>query len=269
MRLSSLSSLLSRSRPARSAPRLADLRRALLTEFDAGLPTGLPTSVDIELLPNSWTVLLASGDHTTLAAHLPAWGRTLADALRREQQGNHLPFAGAVAVGFEVGYDLAPGRFRVRARRGGAPDGLSSEAPAPLPGSPLPGRPRLVLPVGGTTEWGTGAASGIERELVLPSGEFVLGRADDADIRVSEPSVSPRHLELSVGGEHDSVRVRDLGSVNGTLIDGVPVKHARLVDGNRLQLGDLTLVFRRDAGRDEGRQGEGHVPRSASTDQFG
>jgi pSer/pThr/pTyr-binding forkhead associated (FHA) protein len=50
----------------------------------------------------------------------------------------------------------------------------------------------------------------------------------------------------------DRVRLSDLGSLNGTAVDGVPAVAVDLVDGNRIQLGDATLVFHRDDHEDEG-----------------
>ncbi len=63
------------------------------------------------------------------------------------------------------------------------------------------------------------------------------------------------HAELEVADD-GRVIVRDLASVNGVMVDGVPVAQAELHNGNRLQLGEVQLVFRTELGADtEGRQG--------------
>lgn len=116
----------------------------------------------------------------------------------------------------------------------------------------LPGRPRLAPVLGGSLRH---ADDELPDELPLPVGEHVVGRALDADLRIAHPTVSPRHVLLRV--EPDGrVRVRDLGTVNGVLVDGVPVVEAQLHDGNRLGLGEAQLVFRADPQTDDGgRQG--------------
>ncbi|MCU1673873.1 MAG: hypothetical protein JWN77_1986 [Frankiales bacterium] len=124
-------------------------------------------------------------------------------------------------------------------------------AAAPLP--PPEGRPRFTFPAGGTARYGTAAAAGVAQEVPLPAGQVVVGRADGCDVLLHDPTVSPRHLVLEVG---EKVLLRDLGSRNGTLVDGVPAVNASLVDGNRIEIGHTTLVFTRDAVDDDGgRQG--------------
>jgi len=53
--------------------------------------------------------------------------------------------------------------------------------------------------------------------------------------------VSRRHAELR--REDGQVLISDLGSTNGTLVNGQPVTAARLADGDRITLGRTTLVF--------------------------
>jgi pSer/pThr/pTyr-binding forkhead associated (FHA) protein len=63
----------------------------------------------------------------------------------------------------------------------------------------------------------------------------------DADLRLEDPGVSRRHAEVVLS---DPPRINDLGSTNGTLVDGAPVSSAELYDGARIGLGSTTLVFR-------------------------
>lgn len=124
----------------------------------------------------------------------------------------------------------------------------------PAPVTYPEGRPRLVFPAGGSARHGTAAATGAGQEVLLPSGRFVIGRGKDCDLRLPDPAASPRHVALEAG---EQVRLTDLGSLNGTRVDGVPALEVLLVDGNRIDLGATTLVFRRDAGDEDdgGRQG--------------
>ena len=60
------------------------------------------------------------------------------------------------------------------------------------------------------------------QRIPLTEGEWVVGSSADADIRINRPTVSRRHAMLVVG--EDGVEVEDLGSTNGTRIDGEPVR---------------------------------------------
>ncbi|HEY0136777.1 MAG TPA: FHA domain-containing protein, partial [Nannocystis sp.] len=71
-------------------------------------------------------------------------------------------------------------------------------------------------------------------------GELVIGRADDASITVQDDRVSRHHTRLVVRGP-ESVHVEDLGSKNGTWINGRRVATAELQNGDTLQVGNETV----------------------------
>ncbi len=68
-----------------------------------------------------------------------------------------------------------------------------------------------------------------------------VGTAGSNDLRLTDDTVSRHHCEIVARG--DCYAVRDLGSTNGTLVEGVSVFEAPLVPGARLILGDSALVF--------------------------
>ncbi len=70
--------------------------------------------------------------------------------------------------------------------------------------------------------------------------EMVIGRRADADVLVYDDGVSRRHASIAVG-ESDA-RLVDLGSANGTFLDGVRVTDVHLQDGARFQLGAHTTI---------------------------
>jgi pSer/pThr/pTyr-binding forkhead associated (FHA) protein len=79
--------------------------------------------------------------------------------------------------------------------------------------------------------------------LVFPSGEFVIGRGKECQIRTSSDLVSRQHCLLRVTRELGYVR--DLGSTNGTLVNGVRVVgELKLHDADRLQVGQLEFEVR-------------------------
>lgn len=84
------------------------------------------------------------------------------------------------------------------------------------------------------------SADGQVIELPLRQGTNRLGRSEINDVRVPDASVSSSHCELLVDGEQ--IRVRDLGSTNGTAINQQPVKEGLLNLGSILRVGHVDLV---------------------------
>jgi diguanylate cyclase (GGDEF)-like protein len=87
----------------------------------------------------------------------------------------------------------------------------------------------------------------IGRLYRLRRRESVLGREEAADLRVLDDRISRRHARLSVAREGDGGALRvflsDLGSTNGTTVNGEQVARTELREGDKLQLGDTVLKF--------------------------
>jgi hypothetical protein len=69
----------------------------------------------------------------------------------------------------------------------------------------------------------------------------VIGRGSEADIVVPDSGVSRRHLELRV--TPTGVIATDLGSTNGTFVEGHRIDAATLVDGNQIVIGRTRILF--------------------------
>jgi pSer/pThr/pTyr-binding forkhead associated (FHA) protein len=68
--------------------------------------------------------------------------------------------------------------------------------------------------------------------------EYTIGRADDCDLKLQNRFVSRHHCELVVDDQDKIVRVRDLGSQNGTFVNDGPVTaECELKDGDKLVIG--------------------------------
>jgi len=84
---------------------------------------------------------------------------------------------------------------------------------------------------------------GRDFEYRLTDGEHTVGREPGVAIRLDSPKVSRHHARVVAQGRE--VSVEDLGSKNGTFVDGQPVTSPRLLnDGNEVRVGPIAFTFR-------------------------
>ncbi|MGQ0774293.1 MAG: DUF3662 and FHA domain-containing protein [Pseudonocardiales bacterium] len=83
---------------------------------------------------------------------------------------------------------------------------------------------------------------GSNRAYQLIEGSNVVGRGQDAQFRLPDTGVSRRHLEIT--WDSQVAMLADLGSTNGTTVNGTPVQTWQLVDGDVIRVGHSSLVFR-------------------------
>lgn len=76
----------------------------------------------------------------------------------------------------------------------------------------------------------------------LSGAETTVGRHPDSDIFLDDVTVSRRHAQIvaSTGGQR---RIEDVGSLNGTYLDGERVESAALREGAQIQVGKFRLVY--------------------------
>jgi len=197
------------------------------------------------LVPNDFVVEIAETDYDRLEVYADSLGVELATLAREHAREQGYSFVGPVRMRFEGVPDLTTGTFRVRSGviRGTTVEGgeirrPASDLPRVPPGS-FGGRPRLLV---SGPEPGPDGSSQRTYELTAPV--TMLGRGTDCDLRLVDPGVSRHHAELRV--EDGEVVLVDLGSTNGTFVNGQPVRRVTLADGTQVTLGRTTLVFRRD-----------------------
>ena len=89
----------------------------------------------------------------------------------------------------------------------------------------------------------SGFYEGLEWELDRPS--TVIGRGRNADLVLNEATISRAHALF--GYEGVEAFVQDLGSTNGTLVNGAREHRKPLAHGDELRMGKLVLRVRRDA----------------------
>jgi len=73
------------------------------------------------------------------------------------------------------------------------------------------------------------------------TGPVALGRDNSNSVRLHDTEVSRRHAELRL--EREGYRIVDLGSANGTFVNGQPVDQTPLHSGDRVQLGQTVMLF--------------------------
>src|SRR5215467_8170876 len=77
--------------------------------------------------------------------------------------------------------------------------------------------------------------------------QIVIGRSSDLDVVLAEDMVSRKHAKISTQG--GKIVIEDLGSTNGTFVNGEKIKQARLKEGDRILIGTSILkLVQREAG---------------------
>ena len=93
----------------------------------------------------------------------------------------------------------------------------------------------------GSDSWSLVADSGPEKGQVIPIVERTeVGRALECDISVLEPSLSRKHAELEVDG--NQLIIRELGSVNGTYVNGEKIDEVSLKDGDVINFHQIRFI---------------------------
>lgn len=79
------------------------------------------------------------------------------------------------------------------------------------------------------------------RRVTIETYPFRIGRAESADLRVESVEISREHAEIT---ERNGMwLVRDLGSTNGTQVNGKPIKEMLLTDGDILKVAETEMTF--------------------------
>jgi predicted component of type VI protein secretion system len=85
-------------------------------------------------------------------------------------------------------------------------------------------------------------ADGSSRELSLDKASTLIGRDEGAKLRIPVPAVSRRHCEVLVSAT--GVSIKDLGSSNGTYVNGKKTREASLSPGDLITVGPVVFVVK-------------------------
>jgi hypothetical protein len=214
----------------RSPVQPVEIARALARAADDGRALG----AGVVYAPTSYTVALSPDDDANLGAFKTVLVGELATYLtdHARERGYALPVRPSVTLTTHA--DLRLGRFRVSSALADVPSGDESAASPP---------PEVHLPTAseGDTGIATVTVSGIDHDVALHGEEVLVGRLADCQICLSDANVSRRHaafMKLDEGWA-----ISDLGSTNGTTVNGDPVERIRLHDGDVIEIGLTRLVY--------------------------
>ncbi|MBC7632945.1 MAG: DUF3662 and FHA domain-containing protein [Flavobacterium sp.] len=214
------------ARAFRSAVQPVEIAAALQREVDNSAHI---LSRERMLVPNDFTVELSPPDFDRLTPFSGTLADELATLVREHVEEQRYTMPGTLAIQFKKTGELSTGRFRVRSRTNAS-----------------------VTPVAGQRMTDTAVrASGVVIEVngmkhpLSPPG-VVIGRGNEADLKIDDPGISRRHAQIKVNQDdgHTTVTIVDLESTNGVILNGRKVSSGVVADGAEIRLGNTVIVIR-------------------------
>ncbi|SDD37105.1 FHA domain-containing protein [Geodermatophilus telluris] len=222
------------------------------------------------LAPNVYDVRLGRTDYDNLAEWSEQLAAQLADMVSEHIDDEGWQVFGEVQVRLERDDELPTGVFEVSshvadpARPGTRGDAAPPLAPPPAPPATGAGGVPPLPPLRGRIPTDTGkqhpsvvgragSKPGVTHVLVvdgpgtrheLTTGRNVIGRGTEADIRLPDTGVSRKHVDVVL--DNGTAYAEDLGSTNGTLVNGRKITRQALADGDVIRIGHSVLVYRQD-----------------------
>ena len=196
------------SKAFRSGLQPVEIGRKITRALDDGRTVGVDGA---RVVPNEIDVFVATADFDRFEAFADALSRELVDAARAHARDEGYHFLGPVSVELVEDTKLTTGNLQVEAR--------------------------------------IAAGAGTNHALVLPDGHRVglgekptsIGRLSECDVTLNDPRVSRRHAEVQP--DYGGYKLVDLGSMNGTTVNGVRVREHVLVDGDEIVIGSTVIRY--------------------------
>ena len=217
-----------------------ELARKLAKEMDEHRST----SVTRIYVPNEYTIYLSSDDRKQFEGYENSLVAELEEYLTEHAERESYALLTPPRVLFETDDDLGVGEFGI-ATRMSQQERSGDEAPETA-GATMIYKPRTQPTEAVSVEElqvdrTVGVLTWAGRRRILDKNRAVLGRSRDVDVQIDDPNVSRRHAEIVQEGS--TYWLVDLGSTNGTEVDGRRVQRVRLDDGTSFVLGETTVVF--------------------------
>ena len=184
------------------------------------------------MAPNDILVELHPADYERYRPALPRLREEVSRVLDQHGRESGLRLLAERRLRFEPADEVAEGSLRVQAR-------FAGEQPVALAasGTPSGATRRLVRHRGAVLVLGDGT------RVALTHTPFTIGRGPGNDLVIPSLAVSRQHAEIAQTG--DGYVIRDLGSRNGILVDGVPREWVVLAPGVVARLGDADIRLER------------------------
>lgn len=194
----------------RSGLRPVELGRRLVREMDAN------RSVDVRgrtIVPNHYTVAVSGADAERFAEVADSLERELAEAAREHARDEGYTFMGPVSVHLEADDRQHTGAFQITGRMREGTGGVGAGS--------------LLLPTG--------------ERLGLGEAVVTVGRRPESTLQLADPNVSRNHAEIRPHG--NGWVLVDLGSTNGTRVNGARVSSHELTEGDEIAFGNTIVRF--------------------------
>jgi hypothetical protein len=237
-----------------------EIAKGLTKQMDEGRMV----SISRTYAPNDFTIHLSKEDTESIQAYQESLKDELIQYASTHAENKNYHLMTPPKIRFETEDSLRFGEFGITAKLTGGEGPREKGAPQDTSGQTRIFRTEET----GGGQQGTAAISanearrhGLAREIVevvmedgtYPlegRGPWTVGRSQECDIVVSDPNVSRKHARLSRAD--NGFVVEDLGSTNGTLLDGAPIDRERIESGDELTFGQTTARFVRRIDSPEG-----------------
>jgi hypothetical protein len=186
-----------------------EITSALRRELDTKAAV---VSRDRILAPNRFTVRMAQADFQRMSGLGPTLVDELTQLVQQHATAQRYQFAGGISITLAEDATLSEGMVQID----------SSAVKGSVAWTP-------VVDING-------------KRYPLVGSRTVIGRGHDADITVEDTGTSRRHVEILWDGSR--AQVRDLGSTNGSQLNGSPVTQAVLEPDSVVTIGRTRIVFR-------------------------
>jgi len=194
----------------RSGVRPVELGRRLVREMDDRRSIGVSGR---PVAPNAFEIRLSEADCAQLSSIRESLVRELVESAREHAREESYGFVGPIAIELVADPSLHPGQFSMTGHLSEGPGGARHGV--------------LVLPTG--------------QRIVLGEFTVTIGRLPECTITLSDTNVSRTHAEIKPHGT--AYQISDLGSTNGTFVNGVRITEHVLEDGDVIACGAARITF--------------------------
>lgn len=208
------------SKTFRSGVQPVELAKRLVKEMDAGRTVG----VNEVWAPNHFVFTLSPGDAERFEQAGAALATELKTVVRENADERGWGLVGPPEIVFETGEGLKKGDFTCEASLVEGAEKVEPAAPS--------ARPTVVV-----------HEDGGSRTVPLSKEIVTIGRLAECDVVLKDKGASRRHAQIRT--KDGVATLTDLGSTNGTRLNGQTVQTRALEDGDRITIGTTTLEFRR------------------------